>query len=97
MTQSCSQWQAANDLQSEISKIESAIQPTSSQTGVDNRFILAIIMRESNGYVRAPTTGNVPNTGLMQSYNGTGTCNSNGTVLNPCPQGQITQMVGDGS
>ena len=98
MTQSCSQYEVPNDAQSEIDEIESAVQAISSQTGVDNRFILAIIMQESNGCVRAPTTGTIPNPGLMQSHDGQGTCNSDvtGVVSNPCPQSEVTQMVSDG-
>ena len=105
MAQSCSQFDnvanvsnVPNDSGSEIDEIESTIQAISSQNNVDSRFILAIIMQESNGCVRAPTTfGSVPNPGLMQSHDGPGTCNSGGTVLNPCPQNEITQMVTDGS
>jgi hypothetical protein len=103
MTQSCSQFNATipNDLQSETSEIYNAIQNVSSEKGVDGRFILAIIMQASGGCVRAPTTvnadGQLQNPGIMQSHNGPGTCNSNGVVLNPCPQDQVTQMVTDGS
>ncbi|KAN0075084.1 hypothetical protein V8E54_007695 [Elaphomyces granulatus] len=97
MMQSCSQWNVPNDSQSEISEIYSAIQNISSQTGVDNRFIVAIMMQESNGCVRAPTTNNgVRNPGLMQSHNGQGTC-YDGSVLDPCPQSEITLMINDGS
>ena len=52
-------------------------------TGVDHRFILAVIMQESGGCVRAPTTNyGVRNPGLMQDHNGSGTCNENGNVQN---------------
>ena len=100
MVQSCSQFNVSNDNQSEISEIYSAVQVISSQTGVNNRFILAIIMQESGGCVRVPTTDfGVRNPGIMQSHNGQGTCNSDisGTVSNPCPQSEVTQMVNDGS
>jgi len=100
MTQSCSQFNVANDIQSETSEIYSAVQAISSQTGVDRRFILAIIMQESGGCVRVPTTNwGVRNPGIMQSHNGQGTCNSDvtGIVSNPCPQDQVTQMVSDGA
>ncbi|OXV05537.1 hypothetical protein Egran_06695 [Elaphomyces granulatus] len=97
MMQSCSQFGVANDIQSETSEIYTAIQAISSQTGVDNRFILAIMMQESGGCVRAPTTNwGVRNPGLMQSHNGQGTCNE-GSVSNPCPQDRVTQMIHDGS
>lgn len=54
-------------------------------------------MQESNGCVRAPTTNyGVSNPGLMQDHDGSGTCNSGGSVQNPCPSDQITQMIKDG-
>lgn len=78
----------------EINAINSAIQQLASSTGVDNRFILAVMMQESKGCVRAPTTYNgVVNPGLMQSHNGAGTCAN----ANPCPAYQITQMIRDGT
>jgi len=97
MMQSCSQFSVEDDIESETSAIYTAIQAISSQTGVDNRFVLAIMMQESGGCVRAPTTNwGVRNPGLMQSHNGQGTCNE-GSVSNPCPQDQVTQMIGDGT
>jgi len=84
----------ANDSDGEVNEIYSAIQQVALQTGVDNRFILAIIMQESKGCVRVPTTNNgVRNPGLMQSHNGSGTC----AGVNPCPQKEVTQMVIDGT
>lgn len=86
-------WGADNSAQ-EIADINTAIQQVSGTTGVDNRFILAIIMQESKGCVRAPTTNNgVVNPGLMQSHNGAGTC----AGVNPCPYESILQMVTDGT
>jgi hypothetical protein len=52
---------------------------------------------EDAGCVRAPTTNyGVRNPGLMQSHDGTGTCNDAGTVQNPCPANTIVQMIRDG-
>ncbi|KAI0965614.1 putative muramidase [Xylaria arbuscula] len=85
-------WGADNS-DSEISDIQNAINQVSSSTGVDNRFILAIIMQESKGCVRVPTTNNgISNPGLMQSHNGSGTC----AGVSPCPTAEILQMVTDG-
>ena len=96
MKASCAQWNAANDSPQEISDIKSAIQSVASSSGVDERFILAIMMQESNGCVRVPTTDNgVTNPGLMQSHDGAGTCNS-GSPVSPCPASEITQMIHDG-
>lgn len=84
----------ADDSATEIAYIQSAIQSVASASGVDERFILAIVMQESEGCVRVPTTNNgVVNPGLMQSHDGTGTC----AGTNPCPQSEITQMIEDGT
>ncbi|KAF4632087.1 hypothetical protein G7Y89_g6050 [Cudoniella acicularis] len=94
---SCTQWSVANPSSSEIADIQSGIQSVASSTGIDARFILAIVLQESNGCVRAPTTNyGVRNPGLMQSHNGAGTCND-GSVQNPCPSSEITQMIQDGT
>ncbi|KAK4506803.1 hypothetical protein PRZ48_000536 [Zasmidium cellare] len=113
MKESCAQWGVPNDTDDEISEMKSAIKQVASTSGVDARFILAIVMQESTGCVRVITTQySVFNPGLMQSHNGAGSCNennvstttatsgpyhSNGTVLTPCPASQITQMIRDGT
>lgn len=80
-----------NSSQSEIGYIRSAIQTVSSQSGVDPRIILCIIMQESGGNVRAANTNNgVENTGLMQAFNG-----SNFDPRDPA--GSILTMVNDGT
>ncbi|KAL3472387.1 hypothetical protein BJX99DRAFT_235667 [Aspergillus californicus] len=97
MDNSCTQWGVANNSDEETDNISSAIKSVASDTGVDPRFILAIVIQESNGCVRAPTSNyGVTNPGLMQSHNGVGSCN-NGEVLDPCPAEQITQMIKDGT
>ena len=97
MLGSCAQWGVPNNSQDEINEMGSAIQSVASSTGVDARFIFAVVMQESNGCVRAPTTNyGVTNPGLMQSHNGAGSCN-NGGVQNPCPSSEITQMIEDGT
>ena len=94
---SCTQFGYQDDSSSEIADIKSAIQSVASESGVDSRFILAIMMQESNGCVRVQTTDNgVTNPGLMQSHDGTGTCNS-GSPVSPCPASEITQMIKDGT
>ncbi|KAK4574534.1 hypothetical protein LTR86_001375 [Recurvomyces mirabilis] len=95
---SCTQFSQTNNDQTESDDLKSAIQAVASSSGIDERFILAIVMQESKGCVRAPTTNyGVTNPGLMQSHDGAGTCNNAGTVQNPCPASQITQMITDGS
>ncbi|EED16781.1 muramidase, putative [Talaromyces stipitatus ATCC 10500] len=86
-----------NDSEEEINDIYNAIQSVSKSSGVDARFILAIVMQESNGCVRVQTTNyGVNNPGLMQSHNGKGTCNP-GTPISPCPSDTILQMITDGT
>ncbi|KID61202.1 uncharacterized protein G6M90_00g113680 [Metarhizium brunneum] len=85
-------WGADNS-GAEINDIKNAIHQVSGSTGVDKRFILAIMMQESKGCVRVPTTNNgIRNPGLMQSHNGSGSC----AGVNPCPSGTIGQMIRDG-
>lgn len=94
LSSSCSQYGAANNSPDEISAIQSAIQAQASSSGVDPRFILAIILQESGGCVRVPTSnGGVVNPGLMQTHAGTGTC----AGVSPCPSSMISQMVQDGA
>jgi len=97
MQSSCTQWGVPNNSDDEINQISNSIQSVASSTGIDPRFILAIVIQESNGCVRAPTSNyGVVNPGLMQSHDGSGSCN-NGGVQNPCPASQITQMITDGA
>jgi len=99
MQQSCeNNWNVPNNSPTELSELKAAIQSVASQGNVDPRFVLAIVMQESNGCVRVITTNyGVSNPGLMQSHNGAGSCNRGGVVSTPCPQQQIVQMVEDGT
>lgn len=93
----CAQFGVAENSKAEINEISTAIQSVGASTGIDPRFIFAIMMQESNGCVRAPTSNyGVRNPGLMQSHNGAGTCND-GAVQNPCPASQVLQMIQDGA
>ena len=70
------------------------------ETLVDHRFILAVMMQESGGCVRAPTSNyGVFNPGMMQDHNGTATCNNGDGdgVQDPCPADVILRMVQDGT
>ena len=102
LQQSCNQWGFAVDSADEITSIYNAVQSVAASTLVDHRFILAVMLQESGGCVRVPTTfGSVPNPGLMQDHNGSATCWSNtaGNVVvqNPCPASAITQMIQEGT
>jgi len=80
-----------NDSDSEIALIKKSIEQVARESGVDVRVILCIIVQESGGNVRIPTTNNgVRNPGIMQSHNG--------VEFNPNdPAGSILQMVRDGT
>lgn len=99
MLESCeNNWDVANDSGDEIADLKAAILDIGTAQDVDPRFILAIVMQESNGCVRVVTTSwSVTNPGLMQSHDGNGTCNDDGTVQDPCPQAEIYQMIEDGT
>lgn len=98
MESSCANWDVADDSDSEISNLQSAILSISNTTSIDPRFILAITMQESLGCVRVPTTNyGVNNPGLMQSHAGTGSCNNGSAIQNPCPESEIYQMISDGT
>lgn len=97
MSESCAQWSVPNNSDDENTSIKNAINQVAESSGIDARFILSIVMQESNGCVRVHTTDNgVTNPGLMQSHDGTGSCNKDGNVQNPCPEEQIVQMIKDG-
>ncbi|TVY12604.1 hypothetical protein LARI1_G009411 [Lachnellula arida] len=83
----------------EKTDIRASINSVSQTTGVDNRYILATILQESSGCVRAgmtlsPGSVAVPNPGLMQDHNGTHTCHDKPA---PCPKDTITGMLMDGT
>lgn len=86
-------WGAENS-ETEIGYIKNAIIQVAGEAGIDKRFILAVIMQESKGCVRVPTTYNgVTNPGLMQSHDGSGSC----AGVRACSQAQVLQMIRDGS
>lgn len=94
---SCSQFGQEDPSDQEIADTKSAIQSVAGESGVDERFILAIMMQESKGCVRVPTTSwSHDNPGLFQSFEGKGSCNPDGTGVVPCPASTIKQMVSDG-
>ncbi|KAF1983688.1 carbohydrate-binding module family 50 protein [Aulographum hederae CBS 113979] len=97
MLSSCAQFNQTNPTIDEVRSIFYGIKNITSSSGVDARFILAIVMQESNGCVRVPTTDNgVRNPGLMQCHNGTATCNDGGVVRDPCPNETVGLMVKEG-
>ncbi|TVY37675.1 hypothetical protein LOCC1_G008023 [Lachnellula occidentalis] len=79
--------------------IKASIQEVAQKTGVDKRYILATILQESSGCVRAGTTLSpgsvqVSNPGLMQDHNGSHNCHDKPA---PCPKDTITGMLMDGT
>ncbi|KAF2768199.1 hypothetical protein EJ03DRAFT_274773, partial [Teratosphaeria nubilosa] len=98
MTAQCAAYNAPLNSDAENADTKTAILAISALTDVDPRFILAIIMQESWGCVRAPSTfGSVSNPGLMQSHDGRGSCNNGTVVQTPCPYSEIYQMALDGT
>ncbi|KAF2019276.1 carbohydrate-binding module family 50 protein [Aaosphaeria arxii CBS 175.79] len=95
---SCTQYPGSpqNNDENEIAAIKQAIIEVSGESGLSKEYILASMMQESKGCVRAPTTNyGVRNPGLMQSFNGKATCNEGGFTT-PCPDSTIKQMVSEG-
>lgn len=95
---SCTQFPGSppNNSPTEIAAIKKAILDGAQKTGVKSQFILAFMMQESKGCVRAPTTAyENRNPGLMQCFNGKGTCNENGFTT-PCPDSTISLMIDEG-
>ncbi|KAG5936948.1 hypothetical protein E4U59_004710 [Claviceps monticola] len=82
MLQSCGNQnppQPNND-EEEVKAIYDGIQKASVASGVDRRFIPAILMQESKGC----------------NHDGAGTCNEGGLVKKPCPEAAIHQMISVG-
>ncbi|TVY43600.1 hypothetical protein LSUB1_G000525 [Lachnellula subtilissima] len=99
LSSSCTQFNKTNNTPGEIKDIDTSIQSVANTTGVDPRFILAVVMQESKGCVRvhdtlSPPPAQIRNPGLMQDHNGTNSC-ANTTV--PCPPATITGMIMDGT
>ncbi|PWY69717.1 muramidase [Aspergillus heteromorphus CBS 117.55] len=95
ISESCANngWGADNSA-TETQDLYDAINEVAEESEVDHRLILAVVMQESKGCVRVVTTSNsVENPGLMQSYEGTGTCYGKET----CSKAEIVQMIRDGS
>ncbi|KAK6333656.1 hypothetical protein TWF730_003840 [Orbilia blumenaviensis] len=92
MKQSCG-WNSwgPDNTDRQIGFIKTYIQQVARASRVDQRAILAVVMQESSGCLRAPTTSNgVRNPGLMQSHNG--------VAFDPArPVTTIKQMIIDGT
>ncbi|KAF3039805.1 hypothetical protein E8E11_001026 [Didymella keratinophila] len=87
-----------NNSDAETQAIKDSIIAESKSSGIPKEFILAIMMQESKGCVRAPTTvWSHANPGLMQSAQGTGSCNPDGKPVSPCSSSEIRQMIHDGT
>jgi hypothetical protein len=98
---SCKQYagQPENNSEQEVKQIEAALSKVAAESGLDQRYLLAIMMQESKGCVRAPTTNyGQENPGLFQSFNGQGSCNrDNVNFKTPCPESDILLMVREGA
>ncbi|KAL8685135.1 MAG: hypothetical protein Q9218_007954, partial [Villophora microphyllina] len=82
----------------ETAAIHNATLLISLETNLDPRFILAIILQESSGCVRVPTSYySVRNPGLMQDHNGPATCNEDAAPVVPCGEEVVEEMIREGS
>lgn len=94
ISSSCTQFSQTNNSDDETAELKSAIQSVASSSGVDERFILAVVMQESKGCVRVWSTANaVTNPGLMQDHDGSNSCYN----VDPCPESTIIGMIEDGT
>lgn len=79
------------DTDGEIAGIRNAITYWSSQSGVDDRFILAVMMRESSGVTTTPCGDNGASCGLMQVMGpNVPSCYN---MPHPCPNSTISTMI----
>lgn len=98
ISKSCALFHVPPNTDHEIASIHNATLIIALETNTDPRFILAIIMQESNGCVRAPTSYySIRNPGLMQSHNGPATCNEDASPRTPCPYVMIEEMIREGT
>ncbi|KAK5046797.1 hypothetical protein LTR84_007151 [Exophiala bonariae] len=100
ISRSCDQlYKVPNNSDQETQDLKDAINSVAHESRVDHRFILAAVMQETKGCVRAATSvspDGIRNPGLLQSFKGTFSCNDNGKVQTPCPRDQILGMITDG-
>lgn len=82
--------------EAENAALKASIKEVAAESGLDARFIMAIVFQESQGCVRVKTSVSpneaFRNPGLMQCFNGEHTCNDPGrgiSLLTPCPNAEI--------
>ncbi|KAL7774355.1 hypothetical protein CFE70_005267 [Pyrenophora teres f. teres 0-1] len=91
-------WGPDNTME-ETWSVRNAILTSAAQSSIPAAFILAIVMQESRGCVRAPTTkfGGQFNPGLMQTA-GRASCHPlYAKPLMPCPDTIIVDMIAEGT
>lgn len=95
MKTSCKQsFGVADNTEEELSAIKSGLESAAQQSGVDKRFLLSVMIQESKGCVRAPTTNyGQNNPGLMQSFNGEASCAGSSS----CSNDEIEKMILEGA
>ncbi|KAI4955121.1 hypothetical protein J4E91_000977 [Alternaria rosae] len=87
-----------NNSDAETQAIKDSIESESEASGVPKELILAVMMQESKGCVRAPTTqSDAHNPGLMQGA-GTASCHPlTQNAISPCPANVIHDMIHEGT
>lgn len=88
---------ASSDTSEQIGWIKDGIEKEAAATGIDKRFILAVVMQESSGNVHVGATNNgVNNPGLMQSHDGASFDGTEASVLQMIKDGVEGTSSGDG-
>lgn len=92
-------YKVPNNSEQETQDLYDAIKTVAHESRVDHRFILAAVMQETKGCVRALTSESpdgIKNPGILQSFKGNHTCNEDGKVKTPCPRDEIIGMISEG-
>jgi hypothetical protein len=98
MSRSCTQFGQENNSKEENANIKKAIVSVAAESNIQPELLLVFMMQETKGCVRAPTTNyGHNNPGLMQSFDGSFSCNPAGVGTVPCPADTITGMIREGA
>lgn len=98
ISSSCAQFKMEENGQEINGWIKNALQASAKKINADPSFLLAVMMQESKGCARAPTTNyGEENPGLFQSFNGKKTCSPADPHFTKCDQQTVEGMVDEGA
>lgn len=92
-------YKVPNNSPTEMQDLKDAINQVAHESRVDHRFILAMVLQESGGCVRAESllhNDGSTNSGMLQALSGGYTCNEKGHLKNPCGKEWIVGQIRDG-